>query len=116
MSCSSKRKIAAGSCISTLGSSTNARRAPFAGRLFMIPGSQRACCRQDLPGVARYPDLAPFALQNSVGVDQEGAALDAHRLAAIHVLLFPDAEQAGDRMPLVGAQLERGACDRRPVR
>ncbi len=43
----------------------------------------------------------------ALAVDQEGAALDAHHLAAVHVLLLPDAEQRGDRVVLVRAQLER---------
>src|SRR6187431_2959213 len=105
MSCSSKRNTAAGSCISTLVSSTNARRAPFAGRFFSI-GSEFSRSFEHLGRMPLGAHLAPLAAHGSRGVDQEGAALDAHHLAAVHVLLPPDAELRGDRVVLVGAQLE----------
>src|SRR5512134_2527724 len=106
MSCSSKRNIAAGSCISTLVSRTNARRASFAGRLFSMRWSEPAGRGQDLFRVARHADLAPFLAQHALGVDQEGAVLDAHHLVPVHVLLLPYAEQPGDRAVLVGAEFE----------
>ena len=60
MSCSSKRNTAAGSCISTFVSRTNARRAPFAGRFFSI-ASEFPRSLQDLGGVPLDPHLAPLA-------------------------------------------------------
>src|SRR4030095_6319810 len=105
MSCSAKPSTAAGSCISTLVSSTNARRAPFAGRFFSI-GSEFSRSFEHLGRVPLDPDLAPLAAHRAPGVDQEGAALDAHHLASVHVLLPPDAELRGDRVVLVGAELE----------
>src|SRR5687768_1378005 len=105
MSCSSKRNTAAGSCISTFVSSTNARRAPLAGRFFIaseLPGRG-----QNFPGVPLDADLAPFAADRALRVDQERAALDAHHLAPVHVLLPPCSEQRGDRVVLVRAELER---------
>src|SRR5262247_1927262 len=106
MSCSSKRNTAAGSCISTLVSSTNARRAPFAGRFFSI-GSDFSRGFEHLGRVPLDPHLAPLAAQGARGVDQEGAPLDSHHPAAVHVLLPPDAETRGDRVVRVGAELER---------
>src|SRR5215510_7609502 len=105
MSCSSKRNTAAGSCISTLVSSTNARRAPLTGRFFSI-GSGFSRGFEHLGRVPLDPHLAPLAAQRARGIDQEGAALDAHHLAAVHVLLLPDAELRGDRVVLVGPELE----------
>src|SRR5688572_5776076 len=105
MSCSSKRNTAAGSCISTLVSRTNARRAPLAGRFFIdseLPGRG-----QNFTGVPLDADLAPFAADRALRVDQEGAALDAHHLATVHVLLLPGTEQRGHRVILVRAELER---------
>jgi hypothetical protein len=78
-----------------LVSSTNARRPPFAGG------------GEDFRRVALDADLAPFAPDPARAVDQERAALDAHDLAAVHVLLLPDPEQRCDRVIDVRAKLER---------
>src|SRR5688572_25016814 len=105
MSCSSKRNTAAGSCISTFVSRTNARRAPFAGRFFIaseLPGRG-----ENFPGVPLDAHFAPFAADRALRVNQEGAALDAHHLASVHVLLPPCAEHRGDRVVLVRAEIER---------
>ena len=68
MSCSSKRKIAAGSCISTLVSSTNrAAGAPSGGpdsfsvRAFRVRARPRGPPRR-----ARHLDLAPLAAQDAL--------------------------------------------------
>src|SRR5688572_11141278 len=103
MSCSSKRNTAAGSCIRTLVSSTNARCAPLSGRFFSI-GSELPCRGQHFRGVPLDANLAPFAADRAFRVDQERAALDPHRPAPVHVLQLPGAEQLCDRMVLVGAE------------
>src|SRR5688572_14327005 len=107
MSCSSKRKIAAGSCIRTFVSSTNARRAPLAVRDLIMPASKRARRFEDLRRVAGDADPAPFIAHDAPGVDEESAAFDAHHFPAVHVLLLPDAELRRDRVVLVRAELER---------
>ena len=98
MSCSSKRNTAAGSCISTFVSSTNTRRAARSfGRLPCLLqrcGVRVRAPRRALPAHGPPPDLAPFVPQTPRGVDQERAALDAHELASVHVLLLPSRRTA----------------------
>src|SRR5687768_14012419 len=106
MSCSSKRNTAAGSCISTFVSRTNARRVPLAGRFFSI-ASEPPGRLEHLGRMALDAHLAPLAADDPFRVDQERAALDAHHLAAVHVLLLPGPEQGGEGMALVGAERER---------
>src|SRR5688572_14930698 len=106
MSCSSKRKTAAGSCMSTLVSSTNARRAPFAGRFFDI-GSEFPRRGENFGGMSRHAHLAPLAAERATGIDEESASLYAHHLLSVHVLLLPHPKQHGDRMILVRTELER---------
>ena len=47
---------------------------------------------ENFPGVVGHLDAAPLATQNTLAVDDEGAALDATHLFAIHVFHFHDRE------------------------
>src|SRR5688572_15115235 len=117
MSCSSKRKIAVGSCINTLVSSTKMRRClrsrdvvrprrvSGSSPLGMTSERLRGC--EYFVRVARHFHLAPLLPQHSAAVDQERAALDTHVLAAVHALLLPDSEQLAHFLVLVGEQVER---------
>src|SRR5579863_1870638 len=78
-SCSSKRKIAVGSCISTLVSSTNNRR-PVRDRSLACrdspeaaigPGSATPRCFKDFLHVTGHLHVAPLALQASGAIQQE---------------------------------------------
>src|SRR5579871_742682 len=107
-SCSSKRKIAVGSCIRTFVSSTKIeRRARVARVIGSRSPSQGPGGGENLVGVSRDLDLAPLGAQHAAGVDQERAALNAHVLAAVHALFLVDLEQLADRAIGVGQQFER---------
>src|SRR5690606_18481048 len=56
--------------------------------------------------MAIHLHLAPLLAQHAVGVDEEGAALDAHDLSAVHVLLADDVEHAAHLAVLVGQEPE----------
>src|SRR5580658_898917 len=113
-SCSSKRKIAVGSCISTLVSSTNRRRPardlPFTSRASpeaaVGPGSETLRCFKYCLRVTGYLHLAPLLLQATAAVQQEGAALDSQILSAVQAFLFDDIEQFADLLLRVGQQRE----------
>ena len=45
-------------------------------------------CLQHFIHMPRYFQLAPFPAQYALVIDQEGAALNAHHLAAIHILFL----------------------------
>src|SRR5215831_9986473 len=100
-SCSSKRKIAVGSCISTLVSSTNSRR-PSRGRVHSRgsvvvpvegPESERLRRFKNFLRVAGHLHLAPLTPQHACGVDQKCTALDSQILPAIKTLLLDDIER-----------------------
>ena len=57
-------------------------------------------------GVACDFDAAPCVRKVAMGIDQEGAAHDAHDLAAIHVLLVDDIEGAAYGLVGIGNQAE----------
>src|SRR5246127_1909234 len=57
--------------------------------------------------MARHPDFVPNAAHGALPVDQEGAALDAHILAAIHALFDPDAVFFADIGARIGSEDER---------
>src|SRR5581483_3931686 len=102
MSCSSNRKIAVGSCISTFVSSTNSRR-PSRGLAFMSrvslevaapgPGSERLRRFKHFLRVARDFHLAPLVSQYALAVQQKGAALNSQKLPAVQALLLDDVEE-----------------------
>src|SRR3546814_10456191 len=56
--------------------------------------------------VAGNLDLAPGPRDAALRVDQEGAALDAHDLAPVHVLLVDHVEGAAQRLVGVADQVE----------
>lgn len=51
-------------------------------------------------------DAPPFATQDAVAVDDEGAAFDAAHLFAIHVFHFDDAEQIAHGFVAIRSQFE----------
>ena len=57
--------------------------------------------------MARHLDPAPFARQNPLLVEDEGAALDAADFLPVHVLHLHDTELRADRLVGVRQQLER---------
>src|SRR6056297_930645 len=61
---------------------------------------------QHFLGVALHLHLAPFPAQFALVVDQEGAALDTHHLAPVHVLLLDHVELAADLLLGIGQQVE----------
>src|SRR6185369_40246 len=67
---------------------------------------QRRQRLQHLLVVAVDADLLPHLAHGSRGVDQEGRALDAHGLLAVHVLLAPGAIGFGDLVIGVGEEGE----------
>src|SRR5229473_8005711 len=93
-SCSSKRNRLVGSCISTLVSRTksfvvdgrDARGRREGTDLREASAAESACCSdgfnkiEHLLGVTGNFDSAPFAPENAVAVEHEGAALDAPHL------------------------------------
>ena len=62
---------------------------------------------QDFVDVAGYLDAAPFGAHHALGVDEEGAALDALDLLAVHDLVLHHAEHVAELLFGVGDQLER---------
>src|SRR3546814_267132 len=132
-SCSSNLNSAVGSCISTLVSSTW-MRLPFViawsrRRPGLRPRRWSGLRRGRSPGlrlrflqciehrlrVAGNPDLAPGLRDAALRVDQEGAALDAHDLAPVHVLLVDHVEGAAQRLVGVADQVEAEALLRAEV-
>src|SRR5512145_2436558 len=115
MSCSSKRKIAVGSCINTLVSSTKMRRCwrprevvrprRVSGSSPLGMTSERLRGREHFVRVAGDFHFAPLLPQHAAAVDQERAALDAHVLATVHALLLPHVEQLAHLLVLVRQQL-----------
>src|SRR3546814_8130478 len=65
--------------------------------------------------VAGNLDLAPGPRDAALRVDQEGAALDAHDLAPVHVLLVDHVEGAAQRLVGVADQVEAEALLRAEV-
>ena len=58
-----------------------------------VRSRQRLGCRREYVGnMAVHLDLAPLLPQDAIGVHQEGAALDAEHLLAVHVLLLDHVE------------------------
>src|SRR5580658_4999552 len=113
-SCSSKRKMAVGSCISTLVSSTNRRR-PVRERLLTSrdaarpavgPGSETLRCFKYRLRVTWNLHLAPLLSQAATAVQQEGAALDPEELSAVKAFRFYDIEQPAHRFLGIGEQRE----------
>ena len=56
--------------------------------------------------MARDLDATPFGAHHALGVDEEGAALDALDLLAIHDLVLDHAEHVAELLFGVGDQLE----------
>src|SRR5690606_38945610 len=113
MSCSSNRKMAVGSCISTLVSSTNRRRWLWATGFGAAPalaaagpGSERLRRFKHFLRVPVHFHLAPLAPQDALGVDEERAAFDTHELAPVETLLADDVEQAAELAVFVRQELE----------
>src|SRR5262249_41128835 len=113
-SCSSKRKIEVGSCISTLVSSTNSRR-PARDRPFTSadspeaavgPGSLTLRCFKDFLRVTRNLYLAPLPLQAPGAIQQKSAALHPQVFSAVKAFLLDDVEQLADLLLGVGEQGE----------
>src|SRR6266853_1417913 len=118
-SCSSKRNRLVGSCISTLVSRTKSfvadcrdsvrgrregtdlREAPAGGC-----GSDGFNKIEHLLGMAWNLDPAPFAPEDALAVEHEGAALDAPHLFPVQVLHLHHAELIADPFAFVGQQLE----------
>eukprot|EP00456_Euglypha_rotunda_P018201 TRINITY_DN1640_c0_g1_i9.p2 TRINITY_DN1640_c0_g1~~TRINITY_DN1640_c0_g1_i9.p2 ORF type:complete len:125 (-),score=21.69 TRINITY_DN1640_c0_g1_i9:78-452(-) len=68
---------------------------------------QRLDRLQHLVDMAGHLDAAPLLDQHAIGVDQEGAALDALDLLAVHDLVLDHAEHVAELFLGVGDQLER---------
>src|SRR6266852_2537924 len=116
-SCSSKRNRLVGSCISTLVSRTKSFAADcrdsVRGRREgtdlrdASAGAEPTCCSdgfnkiEHLLGVAVAFDSAPFAPEDAVAVEHEGAALDSTHLLAVHVFHLHDPELSADFLGLV---------------
>src|SRR5712692_8497091 len=116
-SCSSKRNRLVGSCISTLVSRTKSFAADcrdsVRGRREgtdlrdASAGAEPTCCSdgfnkiEHLLGVAGDFDSAPFAPEDAVAVEHEGAALDSTHLLAVHVFHLHDPELSADFLGLV---------------
>src|SRR6266568_4889507 len=120
-SCSSNRNRLVGSCISTLVSRTKSFAADCRARVrregtdlreASAAGAEPACCSdgfnkiEHLLGVTGNLDSAPFAPENAVAVEHEGAALDPAHLLSVHVFHLHDSELAADFLGLVRKQLE----------
>src|SRR5262252_9077563 len=113
-SCSSKRKMAVGSCISTLVSSTNRRRPlrdlPFTSRdspeAAVGPGSLTLRCFKDFLRVTRNSYLASLPLQAPRSIAQKGAALYPQVFSAVKAFLLDDVEQLADPLFGIGKQWE----------
>src|SRR3954464_12550181 len=113
-SCSSKRNIAVGSCMSTFVSSTKSRRCAwlFAGSRspFAAPegeGSERLRRFKNFLHVAGHLHAAPFALKYALSIDQKSTAIDTHVLAPVEGLFTDDVEQPANLLVFVRQQLER---------
>src|SRR5277367_2287864 len=116
MSCSSNRKMAVGSCISTFVSSTNRRR-PSRDLTFMSrgslegvapePGSERLRRFKYFLRVTRDFHLAPLVSQHAFAVEQEGAALDAEILPAVQALFLDDVKELTNLFVRVAQQGKR---------
>src|SRR5690348_2303769 len=114
-SCSSKRKMAVGSCISTLVSSTNRRRPvrerPFTARdspeAAVGPGSLTLRCFKYRLRMAGNLDVAPLLLQTAGAVYQERAALHPEILSAVQGFLPDHIEQLAHLLLGVGEQRKR---------
>src|SRR6516165_628917 len=114
-SCSSKRKIAVGSCISTLVSSTNRRR-PVRDLLFISRASPEAAvgppsytlrCFKHFLRVTGNLHLAPLLRQPAGAVQQKSAALHPQILSAVEAFLFYDIEQLAHLFVRVRQQRKR---------
>src|SRR6266853_2528887 len=122
-SCSSKRNRLVGSCISTLVSRTKSfvadcrdsvrgRRAGTDLREASAGGTEPTCCSggfnkiEDLLSMTGNLDPAPFAPENAVAVEHEGAPLDSAHPPAVHVFHLHDLELGADLLGLVREQLE----------
>src|SRR5882672_10500126 len=116
-SCSSNLNRLVGSCIRTLVSRTNSlvrdcggfARRELTG--FRAAACSESSCRsvgfnkgEHLLGMTRNLDPAPFAPDHAIPVEDEGAALDAAHLPAVHVLHH--AELVADLLALVGQEVE----------
>src|ERR1700688_4178529 len=104
--------MAVGSCISTLVSSTNRRRAArgAASRVISLPaaagpGSERLRRFKDFLRVTRDLDLAPFAPQHAGAIQKERTAHDTEVFAAVHALLVNHVEELADLRVLIGEEL-----------
>src|SRR5215471_10375007 len=113
-SCSSKRNIAVGSCMSTFVSSTKSRRCAwlFAGSRSPLAapegeGSERLRRFKNFLHVAGHSHAAPFALQYALSIDQKCAAIDTHVLAPVEGLFPDDVEQPAHFLVFVRQQVER---------
>src|SRR5688500_7481954 len=114
-SCSSKRKIAVGSCMSTFVSITKRRRW-VAGRATArsspaevptaLPESERLRRFKYFLRVTVHFHFPPLAPQHSAAVDEKRAAHDAEHFATIHVLFVYDVEQPAQILFLIGQELE----------
>src|SRR5574343_1365505 len=118
MSCSSKRNRQLGSCISTLVSRTKILVTAGFFVAAGLRGMEWAFGQggKDLKGfdeiedfldVAGYLDAPPCAAQNAAAVADEGAALEAPDLCAVHVFHFHDSKQVADGFIGIGAEFER---------
>src|SRR3546814_7749454 len=85
--------------------------AGFRSRRGRSPDLRLRClqCVEHGLGMAGDLDLAPGPRDAALRVDQEGAALDAHDLAPVHVLLVDHVEGAAQRLVGVADQVEAEA-------
>src|SRR5262245_22241396 len=110
-SCSSNRNRLVGSCISTLVSKTNnlvrdcsgftRREDAESGRRSV--GFNKV---EHLLRMTRNLHPSPFAPDHAIAVENEGAALDAAHLLAVHVLHLHYTKLIADRLFLVRKQIE----------
>src|SRR5690606_21267758 len=68
---------------------------------------KRFHCRKDFGNMAGHFHLAPLLHQLAVLVDEEGAALNAHELLAVHFLQLDHVELLAQGAVLVAEQLKR---------
>src|SRR5665213_3251986 len=113
MSCSSKRNIEVGSCISTLVSRTKRRRVTRSVGVVpvtAVPDPSGDCSSQGLRRfkyflhVTLHLHLAPFAPQVALRIKQEGAALDSQVLASVKGFFLDHSEQLAHLLSGVGQQ------------
>src|SRR5438477_7808041 len=120
-SCSSKRNRLVGYCINTLVSRTkgfvadvgDSARGRWERTDLREASAAEPGCRSDgfnkiehLLGMAWNLDPAPFAPEDALAVEHEGAALDAPHLFPVQVLHLHHAELIADPFAFVGQQLE----------